>query len=84
MAHETICALHGTTGDTLHLVEETGDVFPLMGNVQTFIYLWQPWRHFVHLIKCRYSVNFASQLDTFCIIRVPGVDVSYTLWDRWS
>jgi len=28
--HETICALHGTTGDALHLVEETGGIFTLL------------------------------------------------------
>jgi len=27
---ETICALHGTTGDALHLVEESGDIFTLL------------------------------------------------------
>jgi hypothetical protein len=27
---ETICALHGTIGDALHLVEGTGDIFTLM------------------------------------------------------
>jgi hypothetical protein len=41
-------------------------------------------RHFVDFTKCRYLVQFASQLNAFCIIHGSGVHVLYTFCDYWS